>query len=66
MATKLKSKKEKYNLDNELLRVKISMVQRRGLIKMENRGIDSRTSRMLSERSTIWASSPTIMSRNSY
>ena len=25
---------------------------------MENRGIDPRTSRMLSERSTIWASSP--------
>ena len=26
---------------------------------MENRGIDPRTSRMLSERSTIWANSPT-------
>ena len=26
--------------------------------KLENRGIDPRTSRMLSERSTIWASSP--------
>ena len=26
--------------------------------RMENRGIDPRTSRMLSERSTIWASSP--------
>ena len=25
---------------------------------VENRGIDPRTSRMLSERSTIWASSP--------
>lgn len=25
---------------------------------LENRGIDPRTSRMLSERSTIWASSP--------
>ena len=27
---------------------------------LENRGIDPRTSRMLSERSTIWASSPSI------
>ena len=28
---------------------------------LENRGIDPRTSRMLSERSTIWASSPSIL-----
>ena len=33
--------------------------QNRPQQSLENRGIDPRTSRMLSERSTIWASSPT-------
>ena len=32
-------------------------------ISVENRGIDPRTSRMLSERSTIWASSPAVACR---
>ena len=31
---------------------------------LENRGIDPRTSHMLSERSTIWASSPPVVSQN--
>ena len=35
-------------------------------MKMEMQGIDPHTSRMLSERSTIWATSPNVEDLGSY